>query len=121
MNIDSVYSIGKRFRIPISIKKVDEKLKFTLFPYDSAEIISTCIIVFFVIAISGYLLNLLARIDLIVFISYFFAALMVVILYIYPVNVYYTHTLMRYQEEMLRAIMRISTFILMKSNLEYSI
>lgn len=121
MNINSVYSLGKRVRIPVSIKKVDEKLKFTLFPYDSAEIISTCIIVFFVIAISGYLLNLLIRIDLIVFISYFFAALMAVILYIYPVNVYYTHTIMRYQEEMLRAIMRISTFILMKSNLEYSI
>ena len=58
MNIDSVYNLGRRFKLPISLPKVDKKLKFVFFEYDTAEILSTAIIVFFVIVISGFFIRL---------------------------------------------------------------
>jgi len=45
---------------------------------------------------------------------------MAFVLYIYPGHIYYFHQIGEYNEEMLRAILRISTFISMDSSMEYA-
>jgi hypothetical protein len=121
MNFNSIYELGRRFKIPFNLPKIDQKLKFVFFPYDTAEILSTCVIVFFLTIIGGFIVRLFIDVALFSYMGYFFSVLFAVILYIYPVNVYYTHQIMEYKEEMLRAVMRLSTFVLMKTNLEYAI
>ncbi|MFH1510151.1 MAG: hypothetical protein ABIF10_00540 [Candidatus Woesearchaeota archaeon] len=121
MSSGSIYSLGRAFRIPVNIEKIDKKLEFVFFPYNSAEIISTCIISFFGILFAGLFLYIVTGLPVLKYSAIFFSFLFAVILYIYPVNVFYTHSIMEYKEEMLRAIMRISTFVLMKTNLEYAI
>ena len=117
MDWTKIYSIGKR--IPsFHVKKVDEKLKFILFPYNSKEILSTCLAVLIVCMFLAFGLSFITKFFLYAF--FFLGIILAIALYIYPTSIHYTKQIIDYKEEMLRAIMKISTYISMNSSLEYA-
>lgn len=113
-----VYNIGRLIPLKLNIKSIDKRLNFVKFPYNSGEIITTSLTVFF-----GFILLSIITKPFSSFLSYVFMFLGLVlptVLYIYPSSVYYNHVLGDYNEEMLRALLRLSTFISLGNSFEYS-
>ena len=121
MDFKQIYEIGKKFGIPLYTDSVDKKLKFCMFPYNSSAVFSTALYIFSTLLLAGMSLSVVFSATILVFMAFFFAVLVGVIIYIYPVHVFYTSQILEYKEEMLKAIMRISVFVLMKTSIEYAI
>ena len=121
MDFKQIYEIGKKFSIPLYTDSVDKKLKFCMFPYNSSAVFSTALYIFSTLLLAGMSLSVVFSATILVFMAFFFAVLVGVIIYIYPVHVFYTSQILEYKEEMLKAIMRISVFVLMKTSIEYAI
>ena len=117
MDWTKIYSIGKR--IPsFRIKKADEKLKFILFPYTSKELISTSLAALIACMALAFALSFITKFFLYAF--FFLGIILAIALYIYPTSIHYTKQIIDYKEEMLRALMKISTYVSMNSSLEYA-
>ena len=112
----NIYDIGTVIPLKYRINSLDEKLEFTFFPYNAMDIILTTgvVLAFFLItgtflsAISSFLFSTMA----------FFGLISAVILLIYPFNIRYTASIMEYSEEMLRAILHISTYVQLGVSME---
>ena len=118
MRLLDIYAYGENFPLPTSVQSIDEKLHFVLFPYTSKGVINAALAVFGVFLALALIIG-----PFIAFLGYvfaFFGMILAAILYLYPTSIYYSHRLGEYNEEMLRAIMRLSTFISMDSSLEYA-
>jgi len=118
MKLIEVYEIGKALPLPFSVSSVDKKLSFMLFPYDSKAVINTAFIALLISLIVYPLLSLFS--DFLAYLITFIGIVMAIILYFYPTNVYYNHRIGEYNEEMLRAILRLATFVSMDTSLEYA-
>lgn len=118
MKLMDIYSLGKLVPIDFKLKGTDRKLSFVYFPYSAKDIIFTSIII---AAFSMLLGNILSPIS--AFANYalvFLGLLFAVALYIYPVNIYYSHKILEYTEEMLRAILHLSTYVQMGTSMEFA-
>lgn len=112
-----VYKLGKLIPFKFRLIAIDEKLEFVQFPYDSKDVVGTSIIFFL-----GFMFLAAATLALSSFFVYMFFFLGIVIaiaLYIYPVSIFYTKQIIDYREEMLRAVMKISTYISLGQSLEH--
>ncbi|MBR9703384.1 hypothetical protein GOV10_05065, partial [Candidatus Woesearchaeota archaeon] len=118
MKLLDIYAFGETIPLPTAIKSIDKKLNFVLFPYSSKGVINAALAIFgacLAVAIIGG--------PFAPFIGYvfaFFGMILGAIAYMYPTSIFYSHRLGEYHEEMLRAIMRLSTFISMDTSLEYA-
>lgn len=119
-----IYEIGKALPLPLSIASVDKKLKFVLFPYDSKAVINTSLAVFASIFLLGLVVSLFSLLSsaftFVAYVLFFFGLILGMVTYLYPTSIFYGHRMGEYNEEMLRAIMRLSTFISMDTSLEYA-
>lgn len=117
MKLLDIYKLGKR--IPIKIVSIDEKLQFVQFPYNSTSVVGTSII-FFVIFMLLSFISVLYGSSFFVYLFFFFGIILAIALYIYPVSIFYTQQIIDYREEMLRAIMRMSTYISLGQSIEHA-
>lgn len=124
MNINDVYELGKYLPLPLRSSAIDKKLSFVLFPHDSKAVLNTSLLFTLGFVLLGLFFATLSVVSTaFVFLQYlflFFGIIIGVILYLYPTSIYYGHRLGEYNEEMLRAIMRLSTFVSMDSSLEFA-
>jgi hypothetical protein len=117
MGLIDIYAVGKKIPLNYTIPRVDDKLSFVQFPYKASHIINTCLISFIIFSI-------LAAITLkfsifFVYMFFFFGIVTAVALYIYPTSIYYTQQIIDYREEMLRAVMKIATYISLGQSIEH--
>lgn len=119
MNIKDIYGIGEM--IPLDSLRVqawDEKLRFVEFRYTSKDIILTSIVLF----LTFFVFNIVAA-PFSEFLSYtaiFLALGTSIIALFYPLNIFYLHAIGKYNEEMLTAIMRLSTYVSMNTSIEHA-
>lgn len=128
MGLMQIYGLGSVVDYDALLKKVfgktlkfDElqrKLSFVFFPYDAKDVVYGSLNVVLAGLIAGLLLSFLSTflMTTVVFLSLIVALVM----YIYPSNIYYTQQIMEYSEEMLRAILHLSTYIQTGSSMEYA-
>jgi hypothetical protein len=117
MDLLSIYKFGK-FIPMISLPEVDEKLAFILFKYRSKDILGVAVLALIICFFLALVLSPFSP-----FFKYTFVYLGIIIsifLYIYPTKIYYAQQMIDYSEEMLRAIMKLSTFISIHTSMEYS-
>ena len=118
MELHDIYNLGKKIPFKLNISSIDEKLSFVQFPHDSKAVVGTSTIFFiFFMFLSTISLAFSA---FFVYVFFFFGIITAVALYIYPVSIFYTHQIIDYREEMLKAIMRISTYITLGQSLEHA-
>jgi hypothetical protein len=113
-----LYEIGKRFPFGWEDKDLQKKLEFVLFPYSAKDVTSTAVAVFLAgcaIAALGYFL-----LPFIGYTIFFLTTVATIMIAIYPGNVFYHRAISEYNEEMLRAILRMTTFISMDTSIEYA-
>ncbi len=119
MNIRDIYGIGEMVPFDsLRIASWDRKLRFVEFPYDSKAILFTAIILF----LTFFLFNVVAA-PISEFLSYtaiFFALASGIITLFYPLNIFYLHAIGKYNEEMLTAVMRLSTYVSMNTSIEHA-
>lgn len=121
MNLLSIYEIGEKLPIHLSIPSIDKKLRFVEFQYGSKAVTGATLAVLIISTVLAFMAYVL---QLNQFFSYFFlfvGYVIAIFIFIYPVNIFYTQRLMDYQEEMLKAIMHLSTFVSMNTSIEYAI
>ncbi len=111
-----IYEVGKQLPLSLPIPSVDEDLEFVRFPYNSSDVILTALTAFF--AFLFLAIPFLAIFPFVGYILIYFAIVGAVVLYLYPVNVYYFQTIREYQEEMLKAILRLSVHVSLETSLE---
>jgi hypothetical protein len=128
MKLLNIYEWGKRSPIKFKIDEVDKKLKFVEFPYDSKAVMGVTLgffITFFLLTMLSSILKFSEKYANVAdFLVYFFAfagLILTLAAYMYPVNIFYTQRMISYREEMLKAIMRISTYVSMNMSMEYAI
>ncbi len=117
MGLLSIYKFGKYLPM-ISLKNVDEKLEFILFPYRSKDILGISAMFFLGCLLLAFLLEPISSFFKLTFI--YLGIISAIFLYIYPVKIYYAQQMIDYSEEMLRAIMKLSTFISIHTSLEFA-
>ncbi|MFT4312612.1 MAG: hypothetical protein ACMXYF_05280 [Candidatus Woesearchaeota archaeon] len=118
MDVLDVYKIGARLP-KFNYKSLDDKLKFVLFQYDGSSVLWTSAIVFLAFTVSGALLAPI--LPFFFYTGLFFGGILGSALYIYPSGIYYTHSIMRYREEMLQCIMKLSTMVSLNTSMEYAL
>jgi len=116
-----IYAFGEMSPLKFTLPELEKKLKFVEFPYSSKAVIGVTLgffSVFFFCTIISMILKLSE------FFTYFFIFMGIVLTlaaYMYPANIFYTQRMISYTEEMLKATMRISTYVSMNSSMEYAI
>lgn len=118
MGLQDIYAIGRAIPLPTSMESVDRKLAFILFPYDAKAVINTSLAACASLLVLGVVLAPFSA-----FLSYiasFFSVLSGIVLYLYPTSILYGQRAGEYKEEMLRAVLRLSTFVSMETSLEYA-
>ncbi len=138
MSFIKIYEWGKKSPLKFSSAGVDKKLKFVEFPYRSEAVIGLAMTIFVIsLILSGAAYVLFpetaiqttegvkySRPFLGMFLTYtffFIGSILAIAAYVYPVNIFYSQRMINYSEEMLKAIMRISTYISLNSSMEYAI
>lgn len=119
MKKNFIYELFKRSPLKFNIPQIDKKLKFVEYEYRSKDITAASIAVFAIF----FCLTVIA-VPISTFFVYLFifsGVILSIAIYIYPTSIVYSQRLMEYSEEMLKALMRISTFILMNQSIEYAI
>jgi len=117
--MQSIYDFFKLSPLKFRIKSVDEKLKFIEYKHDSADVIGTSIGLF-IIFIFLTIISTTFSVFLVYFFS-FFGVIIAITSFIYPVGIIYSQRILQYSEEMLKALMKISTYIQMNQSMEYAI
>jgi hypothetical protein len=118
MNLLKIYEIGKAFKYDLKLEKLEKKLSFVFFPYTANTVIFTA--AFFLLI--GIILSVLfSNISSFLSTTFFFLSLtLAVIIYVYPLSIFYTNKVMEYSEEMLRGILHLSTYIQAGTSMEYA-
>lgn len=136
MDITKLYEIGRAIPLGFSIKSDQKKLDFIRFKYSSKEIINTALAclagIFLLSQIIGFIADFLqpaGQAELIFIVQViktvntaftFLGAIACAVLYIYPVHIFYSKEIQRYNEQMLRAILSMTNFISMRTSFEYA-
>ncbi len=118
LGLIQIYEIGKAINYDLKVENLEKKLSFVFFPYSAKAVVFTSAI----FLVGGILLSLLVS-PFSGFLSttiFFFSGIISLVSYLYPFSIFYTHKIMEYSEEMLRAIMHISTYVQTGSSLEYA-
>ncbi len=113
------YNIGRAIpSLGWTDKKNEKKLSFVLFPYTAKEVFATVMFAFCI----GLLITILVLpfSKFAAYAIFFLATVSAVVLYIYPTSIFYSQAISEYNEEMLRAILRMSTYISMGTSIEYA-
>ncbi len=128
MDLLKIYGLGEKSPLKFSLPDVDKKLKFVEFPYSSEGVIGVTLAIFLsFLVLTLFSVSLRATeaySNVADFLFYFFAftgIILTLAAYMYPVNIFYTQRMISYREEMLKAIMRMSTYITMNMSMEYAI
>jgi hypothetical protein len=118
MGFTDIYELGRSIPIGWTNGNMQRKLQFVLFSYDARDIIATTML----ILLGGSLLAGIAYLILpfIAYAIFFLTVVAAVVIYIYPAHVFYNRAIGEYNEEMLRAILRMTTFISMDTSIEYA-
>ncbi len=118
MSLMNIYEVGKSISYDLKLEKLEKKLSFVFFPYKANDVIFTALLTFLAGLISYVLLQ---PISVFLSTSFLFMGLVgAVILYVYPFSIYYNAKVMEYSEEMLRAILHLSTYVHSGSSMEYA-
>ena len=116
-----IYDLGRALHYNFDGGDSDKKLKFTLFEYTYSEIVLTSLLFFLFFLTLGFIVDFLFNIE-ILFVTFIFIGMIVAsLIYIYPTKIYYLLKIVEYKKEMLNTIMRFSTYLSMKSNLEAAV
>jgi hypothetical protein len=118
VSFSDVYQLGRSLPLGWDNEEMQKKLTFVLFPYSAKEVIATA----FLVLVAGSLLAAAAYLILpfIAYTIFFLTLVATVVLYIYPGHIFYAQAISEYNEEMLRAILRMTTFISMDTSIEYA-
>ena len=119
MAFADVYQIGRSVPIGWDSEALQKKLTFVLFPYTAKEVLSTAFL--FLIVFMGGAALLLPFFPFGAYVFFFLGVVSTITLYIYPGNIFYSQSIGEYNEEMLRAILRMTTFISMDTSIEYAV
>lgn len=119
MSLLTIYEVGKYAPFRFSVESVDEKLSFAQFPYTSKDVINTSILLGVVTVFLSVLFSFISPLGM--YTTLLLGMLAAVLSFLYPVSIFYTKRKIEYNEEMLKAIMRISTFTSMNTSMEYAI
>ncbi|NJL43762.1 MAG: hypothetical protein HC945_00335 [Nitrosarchaeum sp.] len=120
MILDAIYELGSRSPLKFKVPYVDLRMKFIEYQWSSEAIMGAAVGAL----LTGTFLTLLAKLlglDFFVYLFFFLAVICGITLFIYPVNIVYSQRIIEYTEQMLKAIMRISTFIQMNMSMEYAV
>jgi len=120
MVFEGVYELGKRSPIGFSVKGIDARLKFVEYEYDSRAVVGASLTTL----VAGMVLWMMAYMMDLEFLTLFFLFMGLVLsmtFFLYPYSIVYSQRLILYSEEMLKALMRISTFIQMNMSMEYAV
>lgn len=137
MKILDVYALGEKSPLTFEVSSVEKRLKFVEFPYSGKGVIGVTLAIF-VFFFFMTLLTMSLRMaaddattpdvneapalyDFLIYFFMFFGLILTLVAYVYPVNIFYTQRMIAYREEMLKSIMRISTFVSMNMSMEYAI
>lgn len=113
-----IYELGKLINIDLNLEKLQKKLSFVHFPYTANAVVLTSVLVFLLGILGSLIIGFFGpflRTSVI-----FITLILSVVLYIFPTRIFYTNKIMEYSEEMLRAILHLSTYIQSGSNMEYA-
>ncbi len=119
MVFSDAYKLGKSIPLGWNSKGIEEKLRFVLFPYNSRDVTATATIVFLVMLIFSGMFWIF--IPFIAYVFLFLGVISGVVLYIYPHHIFYSQAIGEYNEEMLRAILRMTTYISMDTSIEFAV
>lgn len=128
MGLERIYELGglvdydkyitSVFGKTLEFTEYQKKLTFVFFPYTAKDVIYGS---FNVILAGVFVGLLLSFISPFLMSSVIFLTLIVgLVMYIFPTNIYYTQQIMEYSEEMLRAVLHLSTYIQTGSSMEYA-
>jgi hypothetical protein len=123
-----IYEAGRAYSYFPKVKGVDKKFKLAQFPYNSSEVLSGVLTTFLLFMILGTMFivgesMMPALSTFMTFLGYaflFFGLLVPLAAYVYATGIFYTHRMMMYREQMLRAILRLSTYTLLNMSMEYA-
>ena len=118
MNFLDIYKIGRSFPYGFTIQSDEKKLQDIYFEYSSKEINATACIIFGVVLLLYFLTDIVSSTLSMVVI--FLGIIATIIVYVYPTHIYYSRTVMEYNEEMFKAVLSLSNFISMNTSLEYA-
>ena len=118
MKITDIYELGRALPIGLSIESDQKKLSFIRFKYTSKEVTATSLLLLGGLFIIYYLLN--PFIPSLAGYLLFLGLVVIIIIYVYPVHIYYSQELMTYNEQMLRAVLSMTNFISMRTSFEYA-
>jgi len=116
LRLENIYELGRAVPLRFSLESVDEKLRFILFPYSAKDVVLTSFALFFLLSGFAYVFSYFST-----FLTYaflYFALLALVVSYTYPVHIKYFQSIRDYNEEMLKAILRLSVFVSLDTSLE---
>ena len=118
MTFSDVYQLGRSLPLGWDDENMQKRLTFVIFPYKASEVIATAAIIF----LAGSLLALIAYyiLPFLAYAAFFLTVVAAVVVYIYPGHIFYSRAIGEYNEEMLRAILRMTTFISMDTSIEYA-
>jgi hypothetical protein len=118
MAFSDIYQLGDSIPLGWNSEAMGKKLSFVLFPYNAKQVTATATL----IMLAGTLLAAIAYFIL-PFAGYsilFLSMIAAIIAYIYPSHIFYAQAIGEYNEEMLRAVLRMTTFISMDTSIEYA-
>jgi hypothetical protein len=121
MNLIDVYSLPRRIGLDtrfLTIERWDERLRFIDFSYRSSDIVFTSIVSALVMLLIGLITSPFTA--FLGYLSLFIAITLPTILIFYPLNIHYFHVIGEYNEQMLKAILRLSTFVSMNTSIEHA-
>lgn len=113
-----LYDIGKSVDYDLGYEELEEKLRFVFFPYTANDVIFSSAIVILSGLVAGFILSFISTFLMVT--AIFLSLITGIVMYIYPFNIYYTKQIMEYSEEMLKAILHLSTYIQTGSSMEYA-
>ncbi len=119
--MDKIYELGKAINFNYDLGGIDEKLKFTLFPYKGSDIVNTAGIFCLGFITLSIILEFILGAEIYFTTFTFFGFVAATILFVYPTQIYYLNKIMEYKKEMLNTIMRFAMYLSMKANLEYAL
>ena len=117
-NFLPIYDLGKSLNYDLKMEKLEKKLSFVFFPYSANAVVFTSLL----FLVGGIILSLLFSFysGFLSTTIFFLSVTAAVILYVYPISIFYTNRIMEYSEEMLRAILHLSTYVQTGTSLEYA-
>ena len=119
MRLEDIYLLGRRVPVGFSLQSDDKKLEFIRFPYNSREVISASLLVFaatLLLFTSLFLVNFTLAMTLA-----FLGMIISAVVYIYPTHIKYSHEMVEYNEQMLKAALSLANFVSMRTSMEYAV